>query len=90
MLQNILKIFYLLLILVFVTFSVLTYFSDDHISKIYKNRSLNSNDQSEALVNLPLIKSDTENVILYEIDDTDLGENIKKRKIWELLKKDNE
>ena len=85
MLNNSLKIIYFIIIIVFLYLVFSIYFSNDNIIK-----NTNILRKSEILIgkksnNLPILKNDTNNVIIYNSDDI-TNKKIKKRKIWELLK----
>ena len=84
MLENILKIIYFILIILFLYFFLFTYFSRENINFINK---FNADEIKSKFnkTNLPVIKNDTDNIILYN-SNKDLEKKIKKRKIWELLK----
>ena len=76
-------LFYLLVIFLFIFFISKYYFSDQNKKKSY--RSLNSIDQNieKHLTNLPILKSDTENIIYYVENYTD--QNKKTYHFWKLL-----
>ncbi len=85
MLNNSLKIFYFISIIIFFYFVFYSYFSKKNIAKVqdaYLNFQKNIEIQS---FNLPFIENDTENIINYNSEKI-LQNKIKKRKIWELLK----
>tara|TARA_B100001029_G_C14958299_1_gene392900 strand:- start:89 stop:355 length:267 start_codon:yes stop_codon:yes gene_type:complete len=76
--------FFSIIIFIYSVFSV--YFSDSHIKKINKNRK-----DHQLLVdidnyNIPILESDTKNVIIYG-DEQLIKKDLKKRKFWELLNK---
>ena len=70
------KIFYFLSIIIFVFFISNYYFSEENTIHINKSRSTYSLTSYD---NLPLLKSDTSNIIVYK---NDLEEFKKKRKKW--------
>jgi len=80
MLKKIKKIFFLTFLVLFSFLTINYYFSEKNIIHINKSRSSNS------VINygeLPLLKSDTSNIIIYK---TELEEFKKKKKrIWENL-----
>tara|TARA_B100001029_G_C14746323_1_gene278313 strand:+ start:159 stop:416 length:258 start_codon:yes stop_codon:yes gene_type:complete len=84
MLNKILTIFQFLVIISFLIFINFYYFSDKNIEKINKNRINLSSQINKILDELPLLKNDTENIIEYQKNDTNL-EKIKKRSFWDLL-----
>ena len=62
------------------------YFSEENIKKIKKNRVNIENSFNDYFSNLPILENDTNDVIIYNSSEF-LEKKIKKRKIWELLKK---
>ena len=76
-------VFYLLVIFLFIFFISKYYFSDQNKKKSY--RSLKSIDQNieKHLTNLPILKSDTEDIIDYVENKTD--QNKKTYHFWKLL-----
>ena len=81
-------VFYLLVIFLFIFFISKYYFSDQNKKKSY--RSFKSIDQNieKHLTNLPILKSDTEDIIEY-VENT-LNKDKKKYKFWELFNNDKE
>ena len=81
-------VFYLLVIFLFIFFISKYYFSDQNKKKSY--RSFKSIDQNieKHLTNLPILKSDTENIIDYVENNTDhCGlENIPRTKTFSALR----
>ncbi len=85
MLNNSLKVFYFIFIIIFLYFVISIYFSKDNSISI-QNKILNSTNESKIDTrNLPYLKNDTKNVITYNSDNL-IEKKIKKRKIWDLLK----
>jgi len=85
MLNNSLKIFYFILVNIFFYFVLSTYFSKMNISKVEnKIFSIKKNVEKKSY-NLPIVKNDTDNIIVYNSEEL-IEKKIKKRKIWELLK----
>jgi len=85
MLNNSLKIFYFILVNIFFYFVLSTYFSKTNISKVEnKIFSIKKNVEKKSY-NLPIVKNDTDNIIVYNSEEL-IEKKIKKRKIWELLK----
>ncbi len=80
-----LKIFYFIIIIFFLYFILFTYFSNENISHINSKFIQNKKLSELSINNLPVIKNDTEDIILYNTDEF-TKKKIKKRKIWELLK----
>ena len=85
MFNNSIKIFYFILISLFLYLILSTYFSKDNILKnsdISKKFNIILSDKSK---DLKILKNDTNNVIIYNFENV-TNDRIKKRKIWELLK----
>ena len=86
MFKEIYKVIYFIIILIFVYLLFAIYFSEENIKKIKKNRVNIENSFKDYLSNLPILENDTDDVIIYNSNEF-LEKKIKKRKIWELLKK---
>ena len=86
MFKEIYKVIYFIIILIFVYLLFAIYFSEENIKKIKKNRINIENSFKDYLSNLPILENDTNDVIIYNSSEF-LEKKIKKRKIWELLKK---
>jgi len=86
MFKEIYKVIYFIFILLFVYLLFAIYFSEENIKKIKKNRVNIENSFKEYLSNLPILENDTNDVIIYNSSEF-LEKKIKKRKFWELLKK---
>ena len=86
MFKEIYKVVYFIIILLFVYLLFTIYFSEENIKKIKKNRVHIENSFKDYLSNLPTLKNDTKDVITYNSSEF-LEKKIKKRKFWELLKK---
>ena len=86
MFKEIYKVIYFIIILIFVYLLFAIYFSEENIKKIKKNRVNIENSFNDYLSNLPILENDTNDVITYNSSEF-LEKKIKKRKIWELLKK---
>ena len=86
MFKEIYKVIYFIIILLFVYLLFAIYFSEENIKKIKKNRVNIENSFKDYLSNLPILENDTNNVIIYNSSEF-LEKKIKKRKFWELLKK---
>jgi hypothetical protein len=75
--------FYIVIIFIFVFFTTKYYFSDQNKKKSYRSINNLDNKISEYSKNLPLLKSDTNNIVEYvETAGTD---NKKKYNFWKLL-----
>ena len=79
-------VFYLLVIFLFIFFISKYYFSDQNKKRSY--RSFKSIDQNveKHLTNLPILKSDTDDIIDYV--ENNIDQNKKKYSFWELLTND--
>ena len=86
MFKEIYKLIYFIIILLFVYLLFAIYFSEANIKKIKKNRVNIENSFKDYLSNLPILENDTEDVIIYNSSEF-LEKKIKKRKFFELLKK---
>ena len=86
MFKEIYKVVYFIIILLFVYLLFAIYFSEENIKKIKKNRVNIENSFKDYLSNLPILENDTNDVIKYNSSEF-LEKKIKKRKFWELLKK---
>ena len=80
------KVVYFIIILSFVYLLFAIYFSEENIKKIKKNRAHIEKSLKDYLSNLPILENDTNDVIIYNSSEF-LEKKIKKRKFWELLKK---
>ena len=86
MFKEIYKVIYFIITLLFVYLLFTIYFSEENIKKIKKNRVNIENSFKDYLSNLPILENDTNDVIIYNSSEF-LEKKIKKRKFWELLKK---
>ena len=85
MLNKILTIIQFFVIFLFLILIIFYYFSDGNIEKINKNRVNLSSQIFQSLDQLPLLNNDTNNVIEYQNNNTNM-DKIKKRSFWDLLK----
>ena len=85
MIKELKYVFYLLVIFLFLFFSLRYYISDDYKKKSF--RSISAIDYKIYLENesIKILNNDTENIIEYI--DKDTNENKKEYKFWELLEK---
>ena len=86
MFKEIYKVVYFIIILLFVYLLFAIYFSEENIKKIKKNHVHIENSLRDYLSILPILENDTNDVIIYNSSEF-LEKKIKKRKFWELLKK---
>ena len=73
------------IIIFFLTFVFLIYFSKDNINKIKNNRHNYYNSIEKTILELPFLKNDTNNIIDYSYENLE-EKKIKKRYFWNLLK----
>ena len=85
MLKKIKNISFLFTLLIFIFLTTSYYFSDTNIIHINKSRSSYSLKDKN---NLPLLKNDTSNIIIYKTDLDDFKKKRKKR-FWERLISNN-
>ena len=87
MLKKIKNIFYLASFFIFIILTTKFYFSDKNIKETNKSRSLYSAKLNNNTQNLPLLKSDTNNIIEY-INDIEIYKKKKKKyTFWDLIRK---
>ena len=82
MIEKILNIFYLILIIFFMFLVTNHYFSEQNL--IFTNKSRSSYVLSLDNNELPLLKSDTKNIIIY-INEIEEFKKKRKKRIWEKL-----
>ena len=79
--------FYLVSFFIFIIFLINFYFSDENIKQINKSRFNYLDLLNKHILDLPLLKNDTNNVIEYK---NDIENNKKKKKynlFWKLIEK---
>jgi|TARA_Y100001970_G_C13490250_1_gene488659 hypothetical protein len=76
---------HLIFIILFISYAIVTYFSNETQIKINQNRAVYSKKFNSVISGLSLLKSDTDNVIKYNIKNSEENK-IKKRYFWNLLK----
>tara|TARA_B100000029_G_scaffold86200_2_gene76497 strand:- start:8962 stop:9225 length:264 start_codon:yes stop_codon:yes gene_type:complete len=87
MLKNIKNIFYLITFFAFISSVLMFYFSDANKKKTNQSRSFYSVSIKEKKLSIPLLKSDTNDVIEYR-DDLEIYKKSKKKYFfWDLIKK---
>ena len=72
-------------IILFISYVIVTYFSNETQIKINQNRIIYSKEFKNNISGLPFLKTDTDNIIKYNINNPDENK-IKKRYFWNLLK----
>ena len=86
MLKKIKNIFYLISYIIFITFIIVFYFSDENIRSINKSRSLSYVNFNKKIKNLPLLENDTANIIEYTKDSEVRKKEKKYYKFFDLIK----
>ena len=84
MIKKLINLFFFLLTLTFFYYVISMYFSEENMSKINKNRLDMKENLNKSSNNLPLLYSDTQNIIDYNFDQNQI--KIKKRNFWDLIK----
>ena len=84
MIKKILNIFFLIFIFAFIFLILKYYLSEKNIIFTNKSRSSYSVKINEDIKNLPVLKNDTANIIVYKSDLEEFQKKRKKR-IWEEL-----
>ena len=85
MLKEVKYVVYLLTIFFFIFFVIKFYLSENNIKKSNKVLIQYQNKIDKKFNNLPIIKSDTNNIIEYT-NEIEEFKNKKQRKFWDLLK----
>ena len=75
-----------LLLILFFFLVVFRYFSEENKNIINSNRADSLKNIEKTISKIPLLKSDTENIIEYPSINVE-NEKVKKRSFWNLLKK---
>ena len=85
MIKKMKNTFYLVSFFIFIIFLINFYFSDENIKQINKSRFNYLNKLNKHILDLPLLKNDTNNIIEYK---NDIDNNKKKKKynlFWRLI-----
>tara|TARA_B100000749_G_scaffold41046_1_gene28200 strand:+ start:3335 stop:3592 length:258 start_codon:yes stop_codon:yes gene_type:complete len=85
MVKEIRYLFYLVVLSIFIFLVINYYFSDYYEKKSNRKISNFLDNFNSKNIDLPLIKSDTKNIIEYKIN-SDQMINTKQRKFWDLIK----
>ena len=85
MLKEVKYAFYLLTIFFFIFFVIKFYISENNIKRSNKVILQYQNELDKKFNNLPIIKSDTNNIIEYT-NEIEKFKNKKQRKFWDLIK----
>ena len=86
MLKEVKYVVYLLTIFFFIFFVIKFYLSENNIKLTNKVMLQHQNILDKKLINLPIIKDDTSDIIEYT-NEIEEFKNKKQRKFWDLLKK---
>tara|TARA_B100000029_G_scaffold320496_1_gene312883 strand:- start:6032 stop:6304 length:273 start_codon:yes stop_codon:yes gene_type:complete len=84
MLNNIKNVFFLLFVFIFIFLIARYYFSEENIIFTNKSRTAYLLDINKEKTRLPILKNDTNNIIVYKNDIEEFKKKRKKR-IWEYL-----
>jgi len=84
MFKKITNIFFLISFFIFIFLVTKYYFSEQNLIFTNKSRSLYSLTLNKYANNLPLLKNDTNNIIIY-INDLEEFKNKRKKRFWEKL-----
>ena len=87
MIKELKYLFYLIVVFLFLFFTTKYYFSDENEKKFFTSFQLLNRNLDNYVSNLPLLKSDTENIIEYV--ESNVNQNKKTYYFWNLLT-DNE
>tara|TARA_B100000678_G_scaffold89577_1_gene74459 strand:- start:2594 stop:2851 length:258 start_codon:yes stop_codon:yes gene_type:complete len=85
MIKEIKYLFYLVVLSIFIFLVINYYFSDYYEKKSNRKISNFLDNFNSKNIDLPLIKSDTKNIIEYKINSDQII-NEKQRKFWDLIK----
>lgn len=85
MIKEIKYLFYLVVLSIFIFLVINYYFSDYYEKKSNRKISNFLDNFNSKNIDLPLIKSDTKNIIEYKINSEQII-NTKQRKFWDLIK----
>lgn len=85
MYKKIVNSFHFIFIILLLSYVIIVYFSEDVSLKINQNRSNYSKNIETRVLEIPLLKNDTDNVINFNLQN-DVEKKIKKRYFWNLLK----
>ena len=85
MYKKIVNSFYFIFIILLLSYVIIVYFSEDVSLKINQNRSNYSKNIETRVLEIPLLKNDTDNIINFNLQNN-IEKKIKKRYFWNLLK----
>lgn len=90
MIKIIKNIFLISSLILFVILITTFYFSEKNRISTNKSRSIGLSDNFKNIEDLPILKNDTDNIIVYSDDVENFKKNKKKYKFFELIKKINQ
>ena len=85
MYKKIVNSFHFIFIVLLLSYVIIVYFSEDVSLKINQNRSNYSKNIETRVLEIPLLKNDTDNVINFNLQNN-VEKKIRKRYFWNLLK----
>ena len=85
--SKLVNIFYLSSFFIFIILTTRFYFSDQNIRETNKSRSFYFKKLNNNAQNLPLLKNDTSDIIVYRNDIEDFKKKRKYYLFWDLIKK---
>tara|TARA_B100000579_G_C22840394_1_gene861117 strand:+ start:1341 stop:1595 length:255 start_codon:yes stop_codon:yes gene_type:complete len=81
------KILYIIPFFIFIVFITNFYFSPENVKKVNKFRDIKRVEKKISSTDLPILKNDTYNVVVYKNDIEIYKKKRKKYKFWDLIKK---
>ena len=85
MYKKLVNSFHFIFIILLLSYVIIVYFSEDVSLKINQNRFDYSKNIETRVLEIPLLKNDTDNVINFNLQNN-VEKKIKKRYFWNLLK----
>ena len=85
MYKKIVNSFHFIFIILLLSYVIIVYFSEDVSLKINQNRFDYSKNIETRVLEIPLLKNDTDNVINFNLQNN-VEKKIRKRYFWNLLK----
>ena len=89
MFNKVKDIFYIISFIFFIGCITMFYFSKENIIIVNKSRASYSSKSEIIIKNLPLLKNDTNNIIVFSDNIEIYKKNKKSYKFWDLIKKQN-
>ena len=85
--KKIKDLLYLFFFFTFIIYTIIFYFSEENMRAINKSRSSYSLNIMNNILNIPLLKNDTINIIEHNVDLEVKKKKKKKYKFWDLINK---